>query len=203
MKKFLILVQLLGIYNFLHCNGSPYEAFNRAILYTRPAEIIFLIQSGEVSATTCNPFGRTIFHQLALSSNMFDEKQAKELIALGINLNKQDNDGKTALYYAVTQGKVNVLSWLLTNGANPNISSNDGQTPLTGLAQLAVEMNPAAPSAEWFENVKTREVLELLLLDSRVDQKIKNRAGKNWEDVLATKPGLAAAVCPFRDEFKN
>ena len=47
-------------------------------------------------------------------------------------MNVQDEEGKTALHYAIERCDVSceVLSCLIKNGANVNAYSNDGYTPL-------------------------------------------------------------------------
>jgi ankyrin repeat protein/tetratricopeptide (TPR) repeat protein len=45
-------------------------------------------------------------------------------------INFRDHDGCTLLYHAVLKGDNEMVSWLLSRGANPNISDNRGLTPL-------------------------------------------------------------------------
>ena len=54
------------------------------------------------------------------------------LIKHGADVNVQDEEGKTALHYAIERCDVSceVLSCLIKNGANVNAYSNDGYTPL-------------------------------------------------------------------------
>lgn len=58
---------------------------------------------------------------------------------LGANVNYFDCDGRTALHVAsicvqTSETQFEIVSCLLENGANPNISDNDGITPLIGAA---------------------------------------------------------------------
>ena len=50
----------------------------------------------------------------------------KELIAAGANINKEDNDGVTALTFAGNNGHVRCLKELIASGADVNKEDNDG-----------------------------------------------------------------------------
>lgn len=47
-----------------------------------------------------------------------------------VNINAQDNNGDTALHWAIDNNNHNVISVLLKNGANPDIKNKNGVTPL-------------------------------------------------------------------------
>jgi ankyrin repeat protein len=46
------------------------------------------------------------------------------------NVNAQDSRGRSALYRASAEGKIQAMTLLLDKGANPNVQANDGSTPL-------------------------------------------------------------------------
>lgn len=48
-------------------------------------------------------------------------REVEALIQQGVDLNAVDEDGDTALYYAVSRGYRNIVDLLLKHGANPNI----------------------------------------------------------------------------------
>lgn len=52
------------------------------------------------------------------------------LINGGIDLNAQDNQGRTALWHAVNQDQIRVVNALLQHGADTRIADNGGTTPL-------------------------------------------------------------------------
>ena len=57
----------------------------------------------------------------------------RELIIWGADIEVQDQDGRTALSVAVTcdnEAAAKLVTLLLDNGANPNISDRDSMTPL-------------------------------------------------------------------------
>ena len=60
-------------------------------------------------------------------------------------IDAQDNNGKTALMYAVEKGNKEALEALLEKGANPNIADKDNNTPLLYLTML---VEPNALSAD-------------------------------------------------------
>jgi ankyrin repeat protein len=46
------------------------------------------------------------------------------------NINEQDNNGYTALMFAVHEDAIEIVEWLLHKGADPNIKTNNGETTL-------------------------------------------------------------------------
>jgi len=54
----------------------------------------------------------------------------KALLARGVNVDAQDKQGCTALYYAACNGRVRNVRLLLAAGADPNVKENDGYTAL-------------------------------------------------------------------------
>ncbi|MGO8716607.1 MAG: ankyrin repeat domain-containing protein [Smithella sp.] len=54
----------------------------------------------------------------------------KRIIAAGIPVNAQANDGFTPLIAASGFGQLQIVQWLLNNGAKINLASNSGVTPL-------------------------------------------------------------------------
>ena len=75
---------------------------------------------------------------------------AKTLIAAKENVNEQDNDGWTALMYAVRDNNPEFIDTLLKSGADTKLKNKAGQTAET-IAQ----------------DRKRTEVLELLAADKR------------------------------------
>src|SRR3990167_9698610 len=55
---------------------------------------------------------------------------AKELLMCGVDVNKPDVLGRTALHWAVDQGEVALARFLLNNGANPNAYDRNGLSVL-------------------------------------------------------------------------
>ena len=62
------------------------------------------------------------------------------LIKAGADLNLKNNDGQTALFWAVERGyrRVEATSTLLRAGADPNTQDNDGETALILAARSAL-----------------------------------------------------------------
>lgn len=71
-------------------------------------------------------------HQAVINE---DTKALHQLITPAANLDIQNEDGWTALMFAVKQNRVDYVQLLLRNGASPNISDRLSRTPL----QLAVD----------------------------------------------------------------
>ena len=75
---------------------------------------------------------------LILVTRLSDQKNAvavaKQLLDAGIDINAQNNNGETALYRAVLKKNYALIRFLIENGADASIATNQGQTPLA-LAQ--------------------------------------------------------------------
>lgn len=54
----------------------------------------------------------------------------QSVIDKGININMQDNIGRTMLMYAVSEGRLNIVKCLLDNGADINVQNIYGSTAL-------------------------------------------------------------------------
>ena len=65
-----------------------------------------------------------------MASKNGDIEIVKEEIALGENINIQDEDGATALIYASYNGNMEVVRELIKYGANINIKDKYGKTAL-------------------------------------------------------------------------
>ena len=67
--------------------------------------------------------------QLHMAIGRDDEAAVNRLLQHpGIDINITDKDGKTPLQRAITKGNKKIIEKLLTNGANPNIKNNKGNT---------------------------------------------------------------------------
>lgn len=73
--------------------------------------------------------------EIAAYTNKID--LAKLLLKKNVNVNYQDNDGWTALHFAVRQGHAKLAKLLLDHGADPNLEDMDGRTPV-GFAEFYV-----------------------------------------------------------------
>ena len=60
---------------------------------------------------------------------------AKELLKAGADLNLEDNEGNTALHYALREYAESAARYLVKKGADYSCTNNDGKTP----ADIAVE----------------------------------------------------------------
>jgi hypothetical protein len=72
-----------------------------------------------------DPFGRTVLGAAVMLKSPF---MIRTLIARGVNINEQTDDGWTALHYAALQDDVDVVRTLLSFNANIYLRNSDGKT---------------------------------------------------------------------------
>lgn len=63
------------------------------------------------------------------------------LLSLGVDINAVDEYGKSSLWKAIQRGKPTDVEFLLSHGADPNLPSNGGETPLE-LAAQSISLDP-------------------------------------------------------------
>ena len=93
-------------------------------------KIFFLIISGLLlincqKLDTSNPD-----NMLIVSSQLGDINRVKLAIAKGANINAQDENGSTALHWAVFYEYGDIVKLLLMHGANPFVKDKNGITPI-------------------------------------------------------------------------
>jgi len=74
-------------------------------------------------------------HHLLKASATGDVEEIKKLIALGVDVNTQDYDGRTALHASASAGHKSIVEFLLEQGAHVEMRDKWGGTPLSD-AQL-------------------------------------------------------------------
>jgi len=92
-----------------------------------------------------------------------------EYLRLGGNLEHKNNDGLTALHFAVAHKKPDILKYLIEKGADIDASDNNGMTPL----YLAVSTYTGEP--------ELLEIIKILLKYGANPDK-KNKAGVSPSD---------------------
>jgi hypothetical protein len=137
--------------------------------------------------------GKTQLHLACLHN---DYEVVKELLNLGVNINKQDSDGNTALHLAKNSEIVNIL---IDDGANPNLQDyRSGFTPLldsmvwwnTDKYNLLVPIsNLNIKSSFGFTSLMFSAIYHSmddikLLLDTGADPYVRNYEGMDFYDFL-------------------
>lgn len=147
-------------------------------------------------------------HKIVLGLSPVTLKNQLELSTAGID--DRDADGRTALSWAATRGDLDAVSLLLRYGANPNVASQRGQTPLHWASQnptadcwrvleLLIEAGSKVNAVDYWKrtaliyascNQDDPQVLEVLL---------RGGADINFQDChRRTSMGYAAKMGKFR-----
>lgn len=123
-----------------------------------------LVTTADVSIDSRDSEGRSALHNVPLGKGHRNFAKAIDtLIELGLSLECQNNNGRTALHIATINGNAAVCQLLTDRGANVNAQDSNAQTPLHLLARAPPSMNVGA----WLEIVN-------ILLASGADQRIRD-----------------------------
>lgn len=98
-----------------------------AMMYGNNNIVKRLLAYDKSQASSINKLGQT---PLMYGSSGGPLENIKVLYEYNVDPNIQDCDGNTALYHAVVCKRYDVIEFLLTHGAHPNISNNKNVTPL-------------------------------------------------------------------------
>lgn len=112
--------------------GDPNQRVYAAARAGRADEAIAALRRGADPARVPDPDDRDQRSLIVLASVMPDVALLRELIARGIDVN-QNHAGLTALLAATRDswhGRIETVTTLLANGADPGIADGDGNTPL-------------------------------------------------------------------------
>jgi ankyrin repeat protein len=133
-------------------------------------------------------------------------------------INKQDNTGRTALMYACANGHTEVVRILLAGDANPNIQDTDGMTALMWAAQRGHEvvvrllidaeakinlqdnngMTPLMYAAQLGS-----ETIVRMLLAAGADQKLKNKQGKDADNLAMDGHHFEISLLLLKAKYKS
>ena len=109
-------------------DSEGYQALHWAILCDKPKYQI-LVQESPDKKGEYQEISRTL---LDPGSTIFTEK----ILEKGCNIDHQDNQGKTPLYWAANYQLPKVVKLLLAKGAKPNIANNEAVLPWHVVAEL-------------------------------------------------------------------
>ena len=96
-------------------------------------EILIKLISLGVDVNARDIGGRTPLHYCCLGSghNNVTQEMAEILIKAGADINAKDRTGETALYSSAVHSQIGFVRFFLSNGADPNIRTNDGRNVYT------------------------------------------------------------------------
>ena len=170
-------------------------------------EVIAALVEGGANPNAVDKNGITALMIAAEHESKHDLIQA--LVKAGANINAKDSNERTALFRAVNQGKYGVKAALslIENGADVNIPSRYGETPLMVARGDCPEVIAALCKAGADVNARSRDQRTPLLMLLRrskataaaVEAMIKGGADVNAADKSGETPLLAAAFSSDAD----
>ena len=118
--------------------GIPYlhQAIARYSICPNTLDMVSLLVEHGADINAKSTSGNTVLHNFSMGYN-HDISIFEKLIALGANVNEQDDSLNTPLHYARTPDLVGVL---IRENANVNVKNKLGQTPLHQCADAAAEL---------------------------------------------------------------
>jgi len=99
----------------------------RSAIIRKRIEIATLLINAGAHQNFCNNYGNNLIYDVSDSDAPENLETVKFLLANGVDVNKANNDGSTALMQACKNGCIKMARLLLDNGANPNVSNRNGQ----------------------------------------------------------------------------
>ena len=136
-----------------------------------------IVGEGHLGYLDTDAFGRNGLMYSVLRDDM---PFAKKMLQDGTDVNRQANDGNTALHYAaLSLNPIPFISLLLENRADPNSKNNKGNTPL----MYVWHMDTGAQKTQAAQ----------LLLENGADITVRNKQGRTVFDILNEKKETALA----------
>uniref|UniRef100_A0ABD2WAU0 CARD domain-containing protein n=1 Tax=Trichogramma kaykai TaxID=54128 RepID=A0ABD2WAU0_9HYME len=134
VKKYLEFGQDANCFMTETCDGPLHVAMG--VPEGNQNQVVKLLLRNDANPNLANAEGSTPLH--ILCENPYDQHELAEVFFKITNEKHQivqvdalDKFGKTPLHYAMANGnKMQIVRVLLRNGAEPNVASNDGSTPL-------------------------------------------------------------------------
>eukprot|EP01059_Diplonema_ambulator_P021446 TRINITY_DN3562_c0_g1_i1.p1 TRINITY_DN3562_c0_g1~~TRINITY_DN3562_c0_g1_i1.p1 ORF type:complete len:1494 (+),score=451.06 TRINITY_DN3562_c0_g1_i1:64-4482(+) len=131
--------------------------------------------------------------QLLQAAAVGDADLVLQLLSQGVNIDKTDSNGETALHIAARNGSAEVAEVLLTHGANTTIKSSEGRcatdvAALNGRAGLRLRLREAAQGPRVVYSMSLQTATEKLGLD------LKYVEGQKRVNVTGVVDGTAAAA---------
>ncbi|MHC4661446.1 MAG: ankyrin repeat domain-containing protein [Planctomycetota bacterium] len=126
------------------------------------------------------PYDKETAEQFVNASAMNDIKTTKSSLNKWTDINIKAGSGQTALHAAAANGHLEMVEYLIENGADVNITDEDGDTPLHYMDIEAPRFRtPEPPSREDEQNVDTGKILKIakFLLSNGAEINKKNSRG--------------------------
>lgn len=147
-------------------------------------------------------------NDIFIATQSGDLEEIKQFIRGRGNVNKTDSDhGRSLLFWATKEGHEEIVSFLLENGADPNLEDHDGWTPISWalegqilnmLISSGANVNHVNKHDETplFSAVRFGEAIEQveILLKAQANPNIKEQHGFSPLEIAARNEDLESAI---------
>ena len=113
-----------------HLDKSPAELEKRVSFSHHDLELYTFLSKADTDITKIDYAGWTPMHR-AIETNNIEILQLLIFKSNNTNLGFTNRQGRTPLIYAISKGNLDVIEFLVKNGADTNFENELGWTPLT------------------------------------------------------------------------
>jgi Ankyrin repeats (many copies) len=125
---------------------------------------------------------------------------ARQILESGVDINAKGDKGVYPIIAAINSDYPEVLRFVIAYGANPNITLDDGSTPLHEAFDIAIDGMLQDDLEK--PNSETVEIIKLLIANG-ADPNVQNSSGKTPLDSLATYASTIERFNFLKDLFRD
>ena len=107
-------------------------------------------------------------------------KCVKELRYFGARYDFQDRGGSTALHWAMDGGNVELIDWMVEDGADINCTDYNGWTPLLRIGTSRHAIYDAAITSRHVNCLTLAHTMNPFSVQGQVSRRVRSKVGSDW-----------------------